>query len=202
MRPIGPLMMLLALAACTESEPSSSNNIPEQASVTSPQARSPDAPATIDCARASGQAEQAVCADKELAALDRLAGPRDDSLKASRDACVRADELRPCLVEAYAIRIAERAKAGAADAALVVGPTTFRCGRDEIEATFINSEPDYAVLAGGDRQAVLPRATAASGVKYEGRVEGETWSFWNKGREATLVRGGAESRCAEQPNAG
>ncbi|HET9355732.1 MAG TPA: MliC family protein [Sphingomicrobium sp.] len=138
-----------------------------------------------------------MCADKELATLDRLAGPGDEMLKASRDDCVRADELRPCLVEAYATRIAERARAGSGDSAMVTGPVAFNCGRDTIEATFINSEPGYVVLAADDRPAVLPRIAAASGVAFEGRVDGEPWSLWNKGREATLVRSGREASCTE-----
>lgn len=204
MRPIGPLLMFcFAVAACSEQDPVAPNQTAEQAGSSVPRtAARPDDPATIDCARASGQAEQAVCADKELAALDRLAGPGDDMLKEARNACVRADELRPCLVEAYAMRIAERAKAGAADSAMVTGPVAFACGRETIEATFINSEPGYVVLAGGESPAVLARVAAASGVAFEGRVDGEPWSLWNKGREATLVRSGREANCTDVASAG
>lgn len=198
------LIACLTVAACSDAERDAAADADGNGSLTANTAAvpDPDAPATIDCARASGQAEQAVCADKELAALDRLAGPGDDLLKAARNACVRADELRPCLVEAYAMRIAERAKAGSANRAAVTGPVAFACGPETIEATFINSEPGYVVIAGGDRPAVLPRVAAASGVAFEGRVDGEPWSLWNKGREATLIRSGREAACAEAASAG
>ena len=201
MRPIAALMMCVAFAACERGQEPSRTEPLEPSRNLDVQAASTGGPATIDCKRASGQAEQAVCADKELAALDRLAGPGDDALRAARSECGRADELRWCLVETYATRIAERAKMGSADSSTVIGPVSFRCGGDEIEATFINSEPGYVVL-GGEQAAVLPRIAAASGVKYEASVDGKARSFWNKGRDATLSRGGVETSCVEQPAAG
>lgn len=190
-------VLCVALAACSGEESESREESKPAEPVANALGELPAGPVTIDCARAAGQAEQAVCADPELAALDRLAGPADGTLKSDRDNCIRADELRPCLIETYALRIARQARSGAVDKSVVVGPVTFRCGRDDVAATFINSTPGYVILSNG-RQAVLQRSAAASGVRYEGRVDGENWSFWNKGREATLVRGTGQDDCAER----
>ena len=201
MRSIVAPMLFAAVIACSGGEDSNRTERAEPRADAAPQSASPDAPATIDCARASGQAEQAVCADKKLAALDRLAAPADERLATARNECGRADDLRACLVETYALRIADRAAAGSADDTVVSGPARFRCGDMEVAATFINSDPGYVVLAGGERPAVLPRGEAASGARYEGRIDGQGWSFWNKGREAKLVRANDELSCVETPAA-
>ena len=200
------LIACLTIAACSDAERDAAADADGNGSMTANMAAvaDPDAPATIDCKRASGQAEQAICADKELAGIDRAlaslagTGSPDPEWVGERKACSLADDMRQCLLEAYGARIHDLASAKPVDGGMVVGPVAFGCGADELSATFINSDPGAVHLRTGTVAVTLPRVTAASGVKYEGRPEGQPWSFWNKGREATLVRAGAETACAEK----
>ena len=192
MRLVGPLTMLLSLCACSNEETAASGAPHKDApGDTQSVAASSEG---IDCTRASGQAEQAVCADKDLLALDRLAGPADEKLQSARRACGLDDDLKSCLAELYSLRIAERAEGGHSNSA-IVGPVAFTCGAKPVAATFINAGAGYAVLETAGETAVLLRADAASGARYDGVSGAEGWSFWNKGPEATLVRAGREAGC-------
>lgn len=195
MRASGLLAIMLAFAACSETE-SRTPNAAGEGAAGKPGASAPTSSSGIDCGRAAGQAEQAVCADQELLALDRLSGPADAPLRSARQACGRDDDLKSCLVRVYAERIAERSRDGQPEQA-VTGPIAYVCGAERLTATFIDSGKGYLVLDADARVAVLGGSPAASGARYEGSLDDEPWSFRTKGRDATLVRGGTESRCSE-----
>ena len=204
MRLFVPLIACLAIMACSDAKRDAAADADGNGSMsaeTAGGARS-DGPSTIDCARASGQAEQAVCADKELIAIDRAmsAMPRyaaDPSWVAARGECSRSDDLRQCLLDLYVSRIADLAGNGIKDGGIVVGPVSLKCGDEDASAIFVNSDPGAVHLKLGDRRVSLPHVSAASGAKYEGRPDGEPWTFWSKGNESLLVRAGAESQCRE-----
>ena len=205
MRLLFPILASLAIAGCSDPEAEHAADADGNGSMNATTAApaGTGGPKTIDCDRARGQAEQAVCADKELTAIDRGMGEMpgyaaDAAWDAKRAECSRSDDLRHCLLEAYGARIHDLASAKPADGGMVVGPVAFRCGADDVAATFINSDPGAVHLRAGTETVTLPRVAAASGVKYEGRPDGQPWSFWNKGREATLARGGSdEISCKE-----
>jgi uncharacterized protein len=237
MRVTALVVAAVALAACSrESDDAAGDNTAaNSAAAAAPAPRgSADSP-SFDCARADGQAQELVCSDKELAAMDREAArlerilatdtsadPSIASLHqssrqvwaAERDACWKADELRQCVGDSYARRIAEirsiSAAARASAEGLSLGPVAFSCGqgnaRTALNATFINSDPGAVVLQGvgpgslvpPGRPVTLGRAVAASGARYEQVVDGQPWVFWNKGREATLtIPGKPDASCAE-----
>lgn len=210
MRLILPLIAGLIIIACSDAERDAAADADGNSSLNAETAAAPPAgegPATIDCQRASGQAEQAVCADRELTAIDRSLGELggtavDDAWSAERNACGRADDLRQCLLDLYAARIHDLAAARPKDDGTIVGPVAFRCGNEQLTATFINSDPGAVHLRLDDAAVTLPRVPSASGVRYDGRTDGAAWSFWNKGREAMLIRAGSEASCAESGEAG
>ena len=204
MRLLVPLIACLAIMACSDAKRDAAADADGNGSMsaeTAGGARS-DGPSSIDCARASGQAEQAVCADKELIAIDRaMSGmpgyAADAEWVARRGECSRSDDLRQCLLDLYVSRIALLVGKGMKDGGIVVGPVSLRCGSEEATAVFVNSEPGAVHLQLGERRVTLPHVTAASGAKYEGRPGGEPWTFWSKGNESLLVRAGAETQCRE-----
>src|SRR6188768_560075 len=67
MRLLFPLVASLAIVACSDAERDAAADADGNGSMNAATAAAADTggPSTIDCARASGQAEQAVCADKE-----------------------------------------------------------------------------------------------------------------------------------------
>lgn len=152
--------------------------------------------ASFDCDHASGQAQDLVCADANLAAMDREAArlgasdpPGQAAWATDRDACGKADELRLCVMAHAALRIHDLRNAAPDDAAgISVGPVRFRCeGIDApLAVTFINSDPGAAVVESNGQAGALDRAAAASGARYVGRRNGEEWSFWEHKGEATL----------------
>lgn len=195
MRVSGPLMVVLALAACSDSQ-SETRNAKGRAVAAEPATAPEAAAAGLDCARAAGQAEQAVCGDRELRTLDLLSGDADENFRAARQACGRDDDLKACLVNLYAQRIVENAQRGQLDGA-VVGPVAFVCGAETLSAAFINAGAGYVVLKSASGTAVLTRSSAESGGRYEGRAGAEPWSFWEKGEEAGLSRGERETSCTQ-----
>ena len=237
MRAMALVIATIALAACSkESGDTAGANGASNGTAPAPAAQqSPDAP-SFDCARADGQAQELVCSDKELAAMDREAARlnrladrdsgidpsigalRDASLRAwikSRDDCWKDDELRRCVVDAYARHIADiRSSSKAAREAaggVVIGPVAFQCEgiSRTLNATFINTEPGVVHLQwigpgrppAEDAEVTLPRAPAASGARYQGAASGGEWTFWNKGREVTLtIPGKGDVKCAERAN--
>ncbi|HBS50041.1 MAG TPA: hypothetical protein DEA05_08130 [Rhodobacteraceae bacterium] len=174
---------------------------------------------TFDCADPASQAEEAVCASPDLAALDRelarlydlavqdpaLSGERLDELRAmqrgwikGRDACWSSDlGLPTCVRNAYALRIhglRGRYDGARAEPGPSTGPFPYVCDGTPalVSASFTQSGTPLAILTWTEGFAVLPLIPAASGARYG---EGET-EFWTKGDEATLtLRGQAPSTC-------
>lgn len=219
------LVLLLALAACDRgADRVTDNQVAAEKRAArdrtdAPVPRPADGP-SFDCGRARGQAQEMVCADKELAAMDRevdrlyrLAGPDKGDVAAAqrdwlaaRDQCWRTDDLRQCVLTAYAKRVHQLCGAlpatGAEAGANSVGPVAYRCaGLDApVGATFVNTDPGAVYLTWGPtHELALPRAESASGARYAGRVDGADWTFWIKGREATLsMPGKGDLACAER----
>ena len=204
MRLLFALIACVALAACSDAERDAAADADGNGSMTSETAgeAKDDGPSTIDCARASGQAEQAVCADKELIAVDRALSEisgyaADAAWVAKRGECSRSDDLRQCLLDLYVSRIADLAGNGMRESGVVVGPVSIRCGNEDAKAIFLNSDPGAVHLQLGGRRVTLPHVSAASGARYEGRPDGEPWTFWSKGKESLLIRAGEETQCRE-----
>lgn len=204
----------LALAACERDAPGNQQTPAAEAQRNADVATSATGKPSFDCARADGQAQQLICSDSELAAIDREldrlhrlveGGASEVEARSgwnrARDECWKADDLRQCVAEAYAARIhavrlgnAERLGTGGG---LSVGPIAFDCGSERLAVTFVNSEPGLVHLSERERVVTLPRAPSASGARYAGRVDGEAWEFWNKGNDATLTRpGGTVQACS------
>lgn len=169
---------------------------------------------SFDCARAETAATQAVCADPALAALDRelnrlyglAAGDPTAGSEAlatlramqrgwikGRDECWKADDLRPCIRDAYAIRIAELRSLPTLDPkteGASRGPVRFVCDDldDTISATFIVTAEPLAILEWREQTLVLPAAPAASGARYEGPDNaGGIVMFWTQGDTALVT---------------
>ena len=145
-------------------------------------AAAPVAP-SFDCARAAGGIEQLVCADPELARLDRqLAGryaelkDRPESRQAvalqrgwvkDRDECWKADDKPRCVREAYLTRLVELAINGGG--VVVPTPVEYRCDDDSrpLTAVFYNDiDPQAAVITWGNDQAIAFPQPVASGIHY------------------------------------
>ncbi len=153
--------------------------------------------ASFDCDAARGQAQELICADGNLAAMDREAariGASDAAGQAAwaseRDACGKADELRLCVMANAVLRIHHLRSAMPGDAGgISVGPVRFACkGLDApLAVTFINSDPGAVAVESNGQIVALDHVEAASGARYVGRWNGEEWSFWEHGGEATLI---------------
>ncbi len=179
---------------------------------------------SFDCAKAESSVEKLVCADSQLAALDRemarlygLAhdGPRSTAPARQdlvafqrgwtkrRDDCWKAEHLRRCVLDRYVERIADL-RAGYADARAAddegssLGPFEVTC--DGIEAaiagTFVNIDPSLLLLRWIDNSVILNQAISGSGARYVGTEDGDTYEFWIKGDEARFTRPGqAAAQC-------
>lgn len=187
---------------------------------TTPAAKPAATAPSFNCAKASGQAQQLVCKDAELAQLDReiarlyglaSTGPdakRYPELKAmqrgwikGRDDCWKSDDARRCVRDAYALRIAElralpdarRHDAKLGEKALAIGPLPLRCPtvEGEVVVTFINSDPGAVVLRTAQGSVVLDHLVSASGARYGGKLAGGDYLLWNKGRDYRLELPGA-----------
>lgn len=196
----------------------------------SPSATKAKATPSFDCARADGQAQELVCNDANLAAMDRelarvyalaskdsgLTPQSANELKAmqrgwakGRDECWKGEDLRQCVMTSYAMRIHElrqgsdNARTDSPDA-MSVGPVAFACdGLDAlISATFINTDPGAVYLAWRDMSMALDHVPSGSGAKYEGRWDGQTWTLWTKGPEATFTMPGKGDLTCRQEEIG
>ncbi|MCY7280171.1 MAG: MliC family protein [Sphingomonas bacterium] len=183
-----------------------------------PVQNTPSAPAraiaaSFDCGRAKGQAQELVCGDAGLAAMDRevarLAGLAVEPAAAAdwamkRDNCWKSDELRQCVMAAAMLEI-HRLRKGS-DAArggdgLSVGPVAFACKgiSRPVLATFVAGDSGAVALDWGGEAVAIEQVTTASGARYDGRWNGQPYGFWNKGAEATLtVPGKGDLQCVEQ----
>ena len=201
----------LALTACDGQSPDNRVAAPSGGKVAAaPTSRT--VAASFDCEKATGQAQELICADANLAAMDREAarlGANDAAGQAAwaseRDACGKADELRLCVMANAALRIHQLRRVAASDApsdvaGISVGPVGFACkGLDKpLAVTFINSDPGAVTVESNSQTVALDHVEAASGAHYVGRWNGEEWSFWEHGGEATLtVLGKAEMTCTK-----
>ena len=211
------LLAALALAACERGSPGNDAGPADSPESNAAVAGDGLSGPSFDCARAQGQAQQLICSDAELAAIDReldrlqrlaasdlaAAEPTDAWIK-TRDECWKSDELRQCVVDSYARRIHQLRSASAAARAeggdsRSAGPVAFDCGREPLAATFVNTDPGLVHLAWSSRALTLAHAPSASGARYAGRVDGESWEFWTKGNEATLIRPGGEAITCTAP---
>ncbi|GKY88536.1 MliC family protein [Sinisalibacter aestuarii] len=181
---------------------------------------------SFDCARAENDAEKAVCANANLAALDRevarlyaLAAADsglDDAARADltayqrgwikgRDACWKADDLAACVAASYAMRIDELRRDGADAAgddpdAISFGPVAYACAGIDgpVSATFINGPLSHAWLRWGENGALVTIALSGSGARYTGAYYDGPVEFWTKGDTALLTLPDRdEAACAE-----
>lgn len=202
---------MMTITACNQAAPD------DEAATDRPAATPPaETPRTItasfDCERARGQAQELVCGDSGLAAMDREVArltslAMEPAAQAEwvqqRDACDKADELRQCIMASAMLRI-HRLRQGSEAArqreGLSVGPVAYSCGglAGPMLATFAKSDPGAVTLEWGGQAIAIDQVVAASGAKYEGRWNGEPYSFWSKGKEATLtVPGKSDLQCVE-----
>jgi len=214
MRPLLVTIAALALIGCGRDTPD--NRAEQDEPATTPAAAAKRAiQASFDCGRANGQAQELVCADANLAAMDRevarLAGlamePAGQADWAQqRDQCWKSDELRHCVMAAAMLqihRLRQGSEAARAAEGLSVGPVAFACKgiAGPVWATFVNSDPGAVALEWGGQVIAIDHVTAASGAKYEGRWDGQPYGFWTKGKEATLtVAGKGDLPCVETPS--
>ncbi len=201
----------LLLAGCEASAP---DNQPAANAATDEGTAAASASRTIiasfDCNRANGQAQELICADANLAAMDREAarlGGGDPAGQAAwareRDDCWRSDELRQCVMASTALRIhGLRQDRNAGADGISAGPAHYACTgiSGPLLATFVNSDPGAVVLEWGGQAIAIDRVPTASGTRYDGRWNGQSYAFWDKGEEATLtVPGKGDLRCVETP---
>lgn len=208
------LVLLFALAACRPEHDNAPDNrmADRQSRVGDANSPAPAAPTgTIDCARARGQAQELVCADHELAAMDGEVG-RLSALAASgrgdrgalaaagrdwaaeRDRCWRTDDLRQCILTVYGGRV-DALRRGIAAAGMAApgdrssGPIAFRCDglAAPVSATFLATDPGAVYLSGVGEAVALPRVPSGSGERYAGRVGGADWALSVNETEATLT---------------
>jgi len=169
----------LALAACSKPEPADQPATPsasELPAAEAPAASSAPAAAqqspSFDCAKAHSEAEQQVCGDARLAALDRQlaalykrvqTSPDELDIAAEqrgwikgRDACSRAVDPHRCLVESYQTRLVELTiNAGGIQ---VPAKVEYRCDDNSkpVTAVFYNDiDPTAAVVSWGNDQAIV-----------------------------------------------
>ncbi|MFC5067654.1 MliC family protein [Flaviflagellibacter deserti] len=173
---------------------------------------------SFNCDKPANAAEEMICKDDQLAALDReterlfrlardgasLTPDKRKELVAiergfikGRDDCSKADDKRACVITAYVTRISELRQdypdvlSGDAMGASV-GPFAMRCpGIDaDIAASFINIDPMYAYLSWPGNSLVFTQAQSGSGARYTATTAAGTAEFWQKGPEATLTMPG------------
>ncbi len=173
---------------------------------------------SFDCAKADHKAENLVCEDDELAALDnQLAGvyhtayqnfPADERKKQKamqrgwikgRNECWKSSDLRNCVKYAYQSRITELQIQGG----LVTVPeaVNFQCDGGEYDyltAIFYQETvlPVVVLTRTNDEeswQSMAYQVPSGSGARYEG----QNVLFWNKGREAMVEWNNDKLKCKE-----
>ena len=204
---------VVALAGCNRQAPGN------EAAEAKPDIVAPNVPeraiqASFDCGRANGQAQEMVCGDANLAAMDRevarLAGLAAEPASHAdwaqqRDGCWKADELRQCVMGAAMLKIHQLRKGSEmarGEGGLSVGPVAYKCRgiAGPVLATFVNSDPGAAAIEWGGEAIAIDQAITASGARYDGRWDGQSYAFWTKGEEATLtVPGKGDLQCRETP---
>lgn len=158
---------------------------------------------SFDCARAASSAEELVCSDAGLAALDRRVAERyaaaqeaagegaaGDELRAyqrgwikGRDECWKAADPRACVEAAYLRREAELVTQWMLEEP--TGTAVWTCdgnAANEVVTTFFDTELPSLRFERGDSVDTGTLTRTASGSKYEGSFGR---SIWMKGDEAT-----------------
>ena len=177
---------------------------------------------SYDCATASGQVEQMICADETLAALDRelaavyaeavLTYPLEEqtNLKVQqrgwikgRDACWKAEDVAACVEGNYRARIVElQITSGQLPAPEAV---SYACtGFEEqplLAAFYRDTTPASVVLTRGDEQLIAFIARSGSGARYTAagiefwEHQGEaTVNWYGTGLQCRLIQAEAETR--------
>ncbi len=172
---------------------------------------------SFDCRKvAEGSIEKIICADDELARLDRnltevysaaskkAANERPPVLKAEqrgwikgRNECWKSDNKRSCVEEEYRRRIAElQAKYRLVSA---IGPVTYFCDgnpKNEVVATFFQTEPPTLIAERDDQVSLMYLQKSGSGARYQGRNE----SLWEHQGEAMITwgYGSKDMRCTKK----
>ena len=214
MHRLATVLILVLLAACSAPEPPvAAEPVPSPQASTSSAAAAPATPAeavspSFDCAQAQGEAEKLVCADPELARLDRQLAERFAKAKdmpdaagvvalqrgwvKERDECWKADDKARCVREAYLTRLVELA----INSGGVVVPTPVEYGCDDnskpLTMVFYNDlDPVAAVITWGNDQAIVFPQPAASGARY-GR---DGIDFWEHQGEARIDFHGNSLTC-------
>lgn len=168
----------------------------------------------FDCTRAKGQAQELVCADAQLATLDReisrlyaLASrsPQLDTKQRARlrayqigwirgrNDCWKATDLRTCVLDSYVTRIHELRRdypaARGADAhGISSGPVGVACEGAErrMAATFIHTDPPLACLESQALCYTMTLTPTASGARYVADTDEGEVALWTKGDTALL----------------
>jgi len=179
---------------------------------------------SFDCTKAESSAEKLVCADEDLAKLDRevarlftLArkGPNMTSERQAaligtqrgwikgRDDCWKDSDVRACVFDNYVIRIHEL-RQGYADArtqdasGISAGPVVVECPNFGalISATFVRTDLPVVYLAWNDMSFVLTQAPSGSGARYLAKYGKGEILFWEKGRTALFeIPGQSQLEC-------
>lgn len=214
------LVAAFALAACGSSD----NDTGADAAAETADAMASDVAVSpsFDCAKADGEATKLVCADTDLAAMDReldrlyglalngqyMTPERKIELEATqrgwikgRDDCWKADDKRQCVMAEYAMRIHE-IRQGYADArtkdedGLSSGPVALACdGLDfGISATFVQTDPGAVYLQWKNSGIALAHVPSGSGAKYEGMWDGKLAALFTQGDEAIVTLPGEPER--------
>ena len=162
---------------------------------------------SFDCTKAHSAAEQPVCQDAGLAALDnelaalypkamnQLSAEQQKTEKAmqrgwikGRNECWKESDSRQCVEESYQLRITELQIKGAQ--LRVPSPVDYQCdGGIRLSTYFYNEAKRPAAvinLSEGDsqQQVLAYEAPSASGARYEG----QNLTLLTKGNEARLER--------------
>lgn len=171
---------------------------------------------SFDCTKAESSAEKLVCADEELAKLDRetarlfvlarnglrpnsprvpeLVGTQRGWIK-GRDDCWKEPDVRVCVLRSYVIRISELREGyinaiRQDTAGISRGPLAVECANlgSPVSATFIQTNLPMVYLTWRNMyHLVLTLSPSGSGAKYLGTYDGDREvAFWEKGREALL----------------
>ena len=165
---------------------------------------------SFDCSKAESSAEELICADDKLAALDRRLAKRygaaldvadamdagaDEAVKAiratqrgwikGRDDCWKADDLRDCVMASYLTRENELVTQWMLqEPAAVVSYYCEGNRANEIYAMFFDTELPSVRLEYGDSIDSGSLERTASGSRYEAS---QGRSIWIKGTEALVV---------------
>lgn len=163
---------------------------------------------SFDCSKAASSAEELICADAELAKLDRLltdrfaealavAGSLDAGAETAvadlrayqrgwigrRDECWKADDLRTCVELVYLIREGELVAYWRLDKATTTAFWTCDGNpANEVVTMFFETTLPSVRIERGDRVSTASLSPTGSGARYDGDF-GQF--IWIKGDEAT-----------------